>query len=105
MEDERGGLGPLAAGVLIATDFWLPAAGTAVIAVGLLHGFANGDGMAQAGTGLWGIVGIAGTVFVVTALAAGCATAWQSGWLRVGWRVAGSWIGASGLLLLGWSLR
>jgi hypothetical protein len=31
--------------------------------------------------------------------------AWQQGWQRIAWRAAGSWIAASGLLLLGWSLR
>jgi hypothetical protein len=61
--------------------------------------------MAQAGAGMRGVLGIVGAVFVVTALAAAAAVAWQSGWLRIAWRVAGSWIAASGLLLLGWSLR
>jgi hypothetical protein len=41
----------------------------------------------------------------VTILGAACTVAWQSGWLRIAWRVAGSWIAAVGLLLLGWSLR
>jgi urease accessory protein len=94
-------------GGLVATDFRLPAGTTTLIAavVGLLRGFDNGYGMAQAGPGLGGVVGIAGTVFVITALLVACATAWQSGWRRIGWRIAGSWIAASGLLLLSWSLR
>jgi hydrogenase/urease accessory protein HupE len=92
----------LVLGGLVAADFRLPAAATTAIAaaVGLFLGLANGDAMAQAGPGVRGVVGIVGAVFVVTTLGAACAAAWQSGWLRIAWRVAGSWIAASGLLLL-----
>jgi hydrogenase/urease accessory protein HupE len=94
-------------GGLVAADFRLPAAATTALAaaLGLFLGLANGYAMAQAGPGVRGVVGIVGAVFVVTTLGAACAVAWQSGWLRIAWRVAGSWIAASGLLLLGWSLR
>jgi hydrogenase/urease accessory protein HupE len=94
-------------GGLVAADFRLPAATTTALAValGLFLGVANGYAMAQAGPGVRGVVGIVSAVFVVTTLGAACAVAWQSGWLRIAWRVAGSWIAASGLLLLGWSLR
>ena len=97
----------LVLGGLVAADVRLPAAATTAIAaaVGLFLGLANGDAMAQAGSGVRGVVGIVGAVFVVTILGAACTVAWQSGWLRIAWRVAGSWIAASGLLLLGWSLR
>jgi len=94
-------------GGLVAADVRLPAAATTVIAaaLGLFLGLANGGAMAQAGPGVHGVIGIVGAVFVVTTLGAACAAAWQSGWRRIAWRVAGSWIAASGLLLLGWSLR
>jgi hydrogenase/urease accessory protein HupE len=97
----------LVLGGLVAADFRLPAAATTAIAaaVGFFLGLANGYAMAQAGAGVRGVVGIVGAVFVVTTLGTACAAAWQSGWLRIAWRVAGSWIAASGLLLLGWSLR
>jgi hydrogenase/urease accessory protein HupE len=97
----------LVLGGLVAADLRLPAAATTAIAaaVGLFLGLANGYAMAQAGLGVRGVGGIVGAVFVVTTLGAACAAAWQSGWLRIAWRVAGSWIAASGLLLLGWSLR
>jgi hydrogenase/urease accessory protein HupE len=97
----------LVLGGLVAADFRLPAAATTAIAaaLGLFLGLANGYAMAQAGSGVRGVVGIVGAVFVVTTLGAACAAAWQSGWLRIAWRVAGSWIAASALLLLGWSLR
>lgn len=94
-------------GGLVAADFRLPAATTTALAavLGLFLGLANGYPMTQAGAGVRGVVGVVSAAFVVTTLGAACAVAWQSGWLRVAWRVAGSWIAASGLLLLGWSLR
>jgi hydrogenase/urease accessory protein HupE len=97
----------LVLGGLVAADVRLPAAATTAIAAaaGLFLGLANGYAMAHAGAGFRGVVGIVGAAFVVTTLGAACAAAWQSGWLRIAWRVAGSWIAASGLLLLGWSLR
>jgi hydrogenase/urease accessory protein HupE len=97
----------LVLGGLIAADFRLSTAATSAIAaaLGVFLGLANGAAMAQAGPGLRGVVGIVAAVFVVATLAAACAAAWQSGWLRIAWRVTGSWIAASGLLLLGWSLR
>jgi hydrogenase/urease accessory protein HupE len=97
----------LVLGGLVAADLRLPAAATTAIAaaLGVFLGLANGGAMAQAGPGVRGIVGIVAAVFVVVTLAAACAAAWQSGWLRIAWRVAGSWIAASGVLLLGWSLR
>ena len=96
----------LALGGLVAADFRLSvSAATAIAALlGCALGYANGFAMGQAGPGVRGVFGIASTVFVVVTLAAACAAAWQSGWLRIAWRVAGSWIAASGLLLLGWSL-
>jgi len=97
----------LALGGLVAGDARLPAGATTAIAagLGLVLGYANGYAMAQAGPGLRGVFGIAGTVFVVTTLAAACVAAWQSGWMRIAWRAVGAWVAASGLLLLGWSLR
>jgi hydrogenase/urease accessory protein HupE len=97
----------LVLGGLVAADVRLSTAATTAIAaaVGVFLGLANGYAMAQAGPGIRGVAGIVGTVFVVTTLGAACAAAWQSGWLRTAWRVVGSWIAASGLLLLGWSLR
>lgn len=97
----------LALGGLVAADTPMPVSATSAIAVllGIALGYANGFAMAQAGLGLRGILGIAGTVFIVTALAAACVAALRAGWMRIAWRVAGGWIAASGLLLLGWSLR
>ena len=97
----------LVMGGLVAADPRLsPRATTAIAAVlGAILGYANGCAMAQAGAGVRGIAGIAAAVFVVVTLASAAAAAWQAGWMRIAWRVAGSWIAAGGLLLLGWSLR
>ncbi|HXX82430.1 MAG TPA: HupE/UreJ family protein [Casimicrobiaceae bacterium] len=93
-------------GGLVASDLRLPRWATTAIAVllGAFLGYGNGAAMAQAGPGLRAVMGISATVFVVTTLVAALVVAWQSGWLRIAWRVVGSWIAASGLLLLGWSL-
>jgi hypothetical protein len=75
------------------------------IVLGLLHGALNGAAMAQASLGALGLAGIVATLFVVVALAAGMVVAIRVTWGRIAVRVAGSWIAAIGLLLLGWSLR
>jgi hypothetical protein len=60
--------------------------------------------MAVAGLPMTGLLGTAGAVFVVTALVAATVVALRRPWTRIATRVTGSWIGASGLLLLGWTL-
>jgi len=97
----------IVSGGLVAADLRLPGVATTAIAaaIGMFLGLANGVAMAQAGAGVRGAIGITCAVFVVTTLCAASAVAWQRGWQRIAWRAAGSWIAASGLLLLGWSLR
>jgi hydrogenase/urease accessory protein HupE len=97
----------LALGLLVATDAPIPRGATAAlaVAVGLLHGWSNGPVLAQSQLGLRGLGGIAATVFVVVALLSAGVVALRRPWTRIAVRVAGSWIAASGLLLLGWSLR
>jgi hydrogenase/urease accessory protein HupE len=97
----------LVLGGLVAADLPLRlwATITLAAALGLFQGLANGFAMAQAGAGVRGVVGIVAAVFVVSTLITAAAFALNSGWPRIAWRVAGSWVAASGLLLLGWSLR
>jgi hypothetical protein len=61
--------------------------------------------MAEAKLGALAVAGIVTTLFVVVALAAAMVVAIRVPWGRIAVRVAGSWIVAIGLLLLGWSLR
>jgi hydrogenase/urease accessory protein HupE len=97
----------LALGGLVAAEARLRpdwVTGLALV-VGLLHGYLNGAAMAQAKLGVLGLVGIVSTLFVTVALAAALVVAIRAPWGRIAVRVAGSWIAAVGLLLLGWSLR
>jgi urease accessory protein len=97
----------LVLGGLTAADRRLPGVAVAALAaaLGLLHGFLNGAGIAAAGREALGLVGIAGAVFVVVALLAAFVVGLRPAWTRIAVRVAGSWIAAIGLLLLGWGLR
>ena len=87
----------LVLGGLTAADRRLPAtAVTALAAVlGLLHGWLNGAGIAEAGREALGLVGIVSAVFVVVALVAAFVIWLRPPWTRIAVRVAGSWIAAS----------
>jgi hypothetical protein len=61
--------------------------------------------MAAARLGGLGLAGIVATLFVVVALASALVVALRAPWTRIAVRVAGSWVAAIGLLLLGWSFR
>ena len=74
-------------------------------AVGLAHGVINGAVLARAGLGAPGGAGIACGLIVVVSLGGGLAVTLRPAWTRIGVRVAGSWIAATGLLMLGWGLR
>jgi urease accessory protein len=94
-------------GAMVAADLSLPLAAVAGFAIflGLFSGGVSGIEMARAqGLGL-SAIGAATAVFVVVALIAGNTTALKAHWARIAVRVAGSWIAASGLLMLGWALR
>jgi hydrogenase/urease accessory protein HupE len=75
------------------------------VAVGLLHGWLNGTGIAAAQREALGLAGIGSAIFVVVALASAFVMSLRAGWMRIAVRVAGSWVATIGLLMLGWSLR
>ncbi len=97
----------IALGGLVAAEIRIPPAWLAGLAAALggVHGFLNGAAMSQAKLGALGIAGIVCALFVAVALAAAQVVAIRAPWGRVAVRVAGSWIVAVGLLLLGWSFR
>ena len=97
----------LALGGLVAAEARLRTEWVTALAVvvGLLHGYLNGAAMAQARLGALGVIGIVSTLFAAVALAAALVVAIRVPWGRIAVRVAGSWIVAIGLLLLGWSFR
>jgi len=75
--------------------------------IGGAHGFLNGLGMYEAGMGrgVLQLIGVAVTLFVLVALAAALAVTAKPLWARIAVRVAGSWIGATGVLWTGWVLH
>ena len=74
-------------------------------AVGLYHGYLNGTGMGASVTAAVTAFGLVSSVFVLVALAAAFAVQLQQHWARIAIRVVGSWVAASGMLLLGWIIR
>ena len=97
----------LTLGALVAADRPLPlpvVTGIALV-LGLLHGYSNGTAMAQAGLGLSGLLRIGCSVFTIVALVAALLVSLKIPWARIAIRVAGSWIAAIGMLLLGWTFR
>jgi hydrogenase/urease accessory protein HupE len=97
----------IALGILLATDCPLPiaAVGGLTIVLGLLHGSLNGSELPRTTSSIQISAGVAVALFVVVSLLAGQAASVRVPWARVAVRVAGSWIVAIGLLMLGWSIR
>ena len=97
----------LSLGVMTAADLKLPSfvvTGIAAI-LGIVHGYLNGASIAAASREETGLVGIVLAIFVVVTLVSARVVSLRRPWARVVVRVAGSWIAAIGLLLLGWTLR
>ena len=95
-------------GALAAADRRLSAPVMAVLAaiLGLWNGSWNGIELARSGADALGTgLGIVCAVFVVAALVAAFAASVRAAGPRIAARVAGSWIAAAGLFMLGWSLR
>jgi hydrogenase/urease accessory protein HupE len=94
-------------GGLVAVDARLSLGATIVLAtlLGVVHGYLNGTTMGQPGLGTVGLLGIVVGVFTLVALAASFVVSLRVAWARIGVRVAGSWIAAIGMLLLGWAVR
>jgi hydrogenase/urease accessory protein HupE len=93
-------------GALVAADLRMPANGVAGLAVilGLVHGVLNGTALRQGAGGL-GLLGIMAALFVLVSLASAFVVSLERPWTRIAVRVVGSWVAASGLLLLGWAFR
>jgi len=94
-------------GGLLAADAKVSLRVTAALAalLGIYHGHLNGAGMGQFDTAAVALLGLVFTVFVLIALAAAFAVRLRAYWARIAVRVAGSWIAASGLLMLGWAVH
>lgn len=95
-------------GALLAADRPLPLAFVVSLAIllGLFHGILNGAELAKRpSSGQMVAVGVTVGLFVLVSLLAGQAASVRVRWARVAIRVAGSWIVAIGLLMLGWAMR
>lgn len=73
--------------------------------LGLVHGYLNGTGMGLSAPAVVATLGLASAVFVLVVLVAALVVQLRAHWARIAVRVGGSWIAASGLLMLGWSIR
>ncbi len=96
-------------GILVASDLALPLAALTAIAAlaGAAHGFFNGTALREAGgpTAALQLVGITLTLVVLATVGAALAVSARRPVPRIIIRVSGSWIAATGLLLLGWTLH
>ena len=110
---------PASAG-LLGASFWFLLLGGLVVAdakltlraltglgalLGLVHGYLNGTGMGLSVQAVVAVLGLAAAVFVLVVLVAALVVQLRAHWARIAVRVGGSWIAASGLLMLGWSIR
>jgi urease accessory protein len=94
-------------GVLVAAHLRPPQTAVMLLAsaLGFFNGFLNGSAISSAGTGVISLVGVVAAVFVVMAFGTAAVIAWTWPAAKIGFRVLGSWTAATGILLLGWSLR
>lgn len=94
-------------GGLLAADAKVSLRTTTALAalLGLYHGYLNGTGMGQFEAASVALLGLVFAIFVLIALAAAFVVRLRADWSRIAVRVAGSWIAASGLLMLGWAVR
>jgi hydrogenase/urease accessory protein HupE len=91
-------------GVLVAFDARLPPVIIAALAgvYGALLGLLNGSTLATMDAGVGSLLGIVLTAFLLVLLASAAVVPLQAFWARITVRVAGSWVVAVGMLMLGW---
>jgi hydrogenase/urease accessory protein HupE len=94
-------------GGLVASGSQLAPAVVATLAAlyGAANGLLNGSALASLGAGFVSLMGSAATVMLVTLLGAAYVVSLRSAWTRVVVRVAGSWVAAIGILMLGWTIQ
>ncbi len=97
----------LVPGALVAADLHLKRGTVATIAVvfGFCDGSLNSMAIQPTHSGSLDLVGAVAALFVAVAIVAAFVIWLKRPWMRVAVRVVGSWITATGLLLLGWSLH
>ena len=74
-------------------------------AVGVLAGGLSGAELVTTQSSSLAAAGAAAALFVVVSLVTGQVASVQAAWARIAVQVAGSWIAATGLFMLGWAVR
>ncbi len=94
-------------GLLVALQVRMPQALIQVLAVlaGLWFGLVNGSALAHHAGAVPALAGGVAGVAVLTVVLTRRLAPPHPGWLRIGLRVAGSWMAAAGLLMVGWLVR
>ena len=94
-------------GMLVAVDARLPPVIIAALAggYGALHGLLNGSTLTTMGAGVGSLFGIVLAALLLLLLVSAVVVPLQAFWARVTVRVAGSWVVAVGMLMLGWSAK
>jgi len=101
------GLAFLLAGGLVAADLNLPlpVVSGLVTILGTFLGFLTGAALTAAPSARLELTGEWVALIVIVTLVAGLVVSLKAFWARIVVRVLGSWIAATGLLLVGWSFR
>lgn len=101
------GLSFLLAGGLVAADrnLPLPIVSGLVTIMGVFLGFLTGTALSAAPSSGLELTGEWVALMVIVTLITGLVVSLKAFWARIVVRVLGSWIAATGLLLIGWSFR
>jgi hydrogenase/urease accessory protein HupE len=91
--------------VLAKVRLPLPAMTLLCAVFGFCHGLLNGARWGPSWPALVGLLSLTAAVFIVVCLASATVVQLKPFWAQVAVRVAGSWMAASGMLMLGWSMR
>lgn len=73
--------------------------------IGAFQGYLTGSAFAAAPSGNLELLGSVAALALVITIGAGFVVSLKVFWARIAVRVVGSWIAATGLLMLGWALR
>jgi urease accessory protein len=94
-------------GVLVAMDakVSLRMLATLTVMLGLVHGYVNGIGIDPSGNGVAALLGLSAVLFLLVGLVTAFVIQSRQPWRRIAIRVLGSWIAASGLLMVGWAMH
>jgi urease accessory protein len=99
------GISIFLAGALVAADYKLPDSVlmSLVGAIAAWHGMVTASDLAGSSTPGLELTGMLIALMIVSTLVAGLVVSLKAFWARIVVRVMGSWIAATGLLMIGWT--